>query len=96
VLLELNELLAIWNAAVDPSGELVALQEELRRVNWELWQVEDRLRAFESRSDFGPEFVADARSVYKLNDQRFQLKRRVDALLGSALSETKVYVSDKQ
>jgi hypothetical protein len=91
VMAELTELLRLWNAAVTPSAELADLEKELRDVNAELWEVEDRLRLFEKNSDFGTQFVQAARSVYKLNDERFRLKRRVDALLRCELSETKLY-----
>jgi hypothetical protein len=93
---ELTELLKVWEAGVPLSSQLTDLQDALRRVNAELWEVEDRLRLLESRSEFGGEFVQAARSVYRLNDDRFRLKCRVDALLQCALSETKVYVASNQ
>lgn len=94
VLGELAALSKCWEAGVPTSPELTSLEEALRRVNAELWEVEDRLRLYEATSDFGPDFVTAARSVYKLNDERFRLKRRVDALLRCAMSETKVYLSE--
>ena len=63
----------------------------LREVNGELWDVEDELRLHESRQDFGPHFVALARSVYHLNDRRAALKRSINLVLGSALIEEKSY-----
>jgi hypothetical protein len=96
VIVELAELLKLWDAAVPLSSALTDLQGELRRVNAELWEIEDRLRLLESKSEFGAAFVQAARSVYKLNDERFRLKCRVDTLLQSALSETKVYLASNQ
>jgi hypothetical protein len=64
----------------------------LAEVNEALWKVEDHLRALEARGDFSATFVAEARSVYRLNDRRAALKRAVDARLGSRLTEEKVYV----
>jgi hypothetical protein len=93
VLAELNELSKRWQAAVSMSPAIADLEEALRRVNADLWEVEDRLRLYESKSDFGDDFVQAARLVYKLNDERYRLKCRVDVLLRSALSETKVYVA---
>lgn len=53
--------------------------------------MEDELRRHEQRQEFGDAFVQRARSVYRLNDQRAQLKRRVNVLCGSVLIEEKSY-----
>lgn len=68
-----------------------ALQQQLQQVNGELWQVEDALRDCEQRSSFGPEFVALARSVYRLNDRRAALKRAINLESHSPLIEEKSY-----
>ena len=41
--------------------------------------------------EFGPAFVALARAVYRTNDRRAALKRRIDELTGSLLREEKWY-----
>ena len=56
-----------------------------------LWDVEDTLRACEREGDFASRFVALARSVYVLNDERAALKRAANDLFGSALIEEKSY-----
>jgi hypothetical protein len=63
----------------------------LKRVNERLWEVEDRLRELEATADFGAEFVALARSVYRLNDQRAEIKRRINLAAGSTIVEEKSY-----
>lgn len=73
---------------------LDALVADLRRVNEALWEVEDDIRAHESREDFGPSFVRLARLVYTTNDERARLKRRVNDLTGSLLVEEKSYGDD--
>lgn len=85
---ELDQLSACWPTlkAYDE-----AEMAELAAVNLQLWEVEDRLRAAEAAGGFGPDFVADARSVYRLNDLRAGLKRRVNLRLGSALIEEKIH-----
>ncbi len=87
--LELQALEARWAAAEHPSLETFA---ELQEVNTRLWEVEDQLRRHEVDRDFGPKFIARARSVYLLNDQRAALKRAVNDDLGSELIEQKQYV----
>ena len=73
----------------DPA--LVDAAAELKAINESLWQIEDDIREHERRSDFGPSFVALARSVYLTNDLRAEVKRRINELTGSGLSEQKSY-----
>ena len=67
------------------------LAEDLGEINTQLWEVEDALRLCEREGDFGPRFVALARSVYALNDERAALKRMINRLFGSTLVEEKSY-----
>ena len=69
-----------------------ALWDELRGVNARLWQIEDDIRAADAGGDFGPDFVALAKAVYRTNDHRADVKRRINLALGSALVEEKSYV----
>lgn len=82
---------AARDRAVPPSADLAALTRELKLVNESLWQIEDHLRDAERQKDFGAPFVELARSVYKTNDRRSALKKQINELLGSRLSEEKVY-----
>jgi hypothetical protein len=84
-------LLAAAAAEVMQVDGLAGLIAKLRRVNATLWDVEDALREQEAEAQFGPGFVALARSVYKTNDERAAIKRHINALLGSALVEEKSY-----
>ena len=63
----------------------------LRAVNQRLWRIEDLIREHERAADFGPGFVALARSVYHENDERGRIKRALNEALGSALVEEKQY-----
>ena len=88
---ELHALSSAWNAAGLPPVDAVPEAAELAEVNRALWNVEDRLRTAESAGEFGPAFVADARSVYQINDRRAALKRAVNLRFGSGLIEEKVH-----
>jgi tetratricopeptide (TPR) repeat protein len=88
---ELAALRAARSQALAPSEPLEALTAELRAVNEALWQVEDEIRLCERNGDFGPRFIALARSVYQQNDRRAALKRQINTLLGSDLVEEKAY-----
>ena len=61
------------------------LTDQLAAVNARLWTIEDALRACEREGDFGPRFVALARSVYCENDTRAAIKRAINTLASSAL-----------
>ena len=74
-----------------PSPALETLTADLKAVNAALWEIEDEIRLCERAQDFGPRFVELARSVYKQNDRRAALKRRINELLGSDLVEEKAY-----
>ena len=67
------------------------LLAELRQVNEALWKIEDAIRDREAEQDFGADFVALARSVYRENDRRAAVKRRINLLLKSELVEEKSY-----
>ena len=70
-----------------------ALVEALHHTNASLWEVEDQLRDHERQQDFGATFVALARSVYRLNDERASLKKRINLEAGSQLVEEKSYAA---
>ena len=67
------------------------LYKQLQKVNEELWDVEDKLRLLEAENNFSLTFVNFARSVYRLNDERAQIKRKINELSGSELVEEKSY-----
>lgn len=82
---ELPQELRIKNAAI---------KRDLEKINQQLWDVEDSLRAHEAKQNFGQEFVQLARSVYFFNDKRAQLKRSINILCGSSLLEEKSYAEN--
>ena len=86
---ELDLLLAVPTPA--PTAEAARLKSELKRVNEMLWEIEDLIRICEREQDFGPDFVALARSVYQTNDRRSAIKRQINDLSGSTLVEEKSY-----
>jgi hypothetical protein len=91
VLDELTALREIVEAELSLDG-LDELLQELRHINLTLWDTEVKLRRFERQAEFGTEFVDCARSIYKNNDRRHDLKRRINELLGSCFFEEKSYL----
>ncbi len=88
---ELASLSAARDRVIVPSDELLALTAELKSVNEALWVIEDDIRACDRNNDFGPRFVALAQSVYRSNDRRAALKRRINLLLKAEVVEEKSY-----
>lgn len=68
-------------------------ESSLVTINSKLWKVEDLLRIHEKNQDFGTEFINLARSVYHYNDERHNMKTKIDRLVGSTLIEQKEYVT---
>ena len=85
-----------WEAVLAQNDALVGLDAELRSINAELWEVEDRLRLAEAEKVFDESFVALARSVYRLNDRRSEIKRRIDRMAGSTFTEIKSYAGNRK
>jgi len=71
------------------------LYQDLLGVNAQLWDVEDNLRIMEKEKTFDDKFVSLARSVYYLNDERFNLKNKINTLTNSDIKEVKHYIDYK-
>ncbi len=70
---------------------ILQIEQEIRKVNATLWDVEDELRLMELQQNFGEQFISAARRVYLTNDKRSQLKRQIDSLSGSSFVEEKSF-----
>jgi hypothetical protein len=88
---ELAALVAARDAAGTVPPPVAALADELREVNEALWEIEDAIRECEAAGDFSARFVVLARDVYRTNDRRAALKRRINQAMGSDLVEEKSY-----
>lgn len=88
---ELTILLKTWDQHVESSKKLLELKQQLKKVNQDLWNIEDNIRIKESKKEFDDEFIQIARSVYVENDKRAAVKKEVNILLGSELVEEKSY-----
>jgi len=83
---ELNYLKDVVNELNIP-GELI---DNLREVNRKLWKIEDDIRLCESKWKFDDDFIQLARSVYYTNDKRFEIKNKINSLVGSNFKEEKI------
>lgn len=64
---------------------------ELVQINKKLWNIEDNIRLKEKVKDFDSKFIELARSVYINNDIRAQIKKNINLISNSVLSEEKSY-----
>ena len=71
--------------------EIKKLWIELKRVNQSLWEIEDEIRLSEKNKNFDERFIDLARSVYKNNDNRANIKLKINKLTGSVIQEVKKY-----
>ena len=84
---ELASLIAARDRSIFAQEGVAGLTVELKAINEALWRIEDAIRECERGGDFGPRFVALARSVYQTNDRRAEIKRRINERLGSKILE---------
>ena len=70
---------------------LQQLYDELVKVNSLLWDIEDDIRDCERDKDFSQKFIDLARSVYVTNDKRALIKKQINQLTNSNLTEEKSY-----
>ncbi len=84
----LNETL-VKNELNNTDAKLRGLIEDLKKINAELWEIEDGKRLCEKKNDFGENFIKLARDVYKKNDLRANIKSEINNYLGSNIKEVK-------
>ncbi len=67
------------------------LYDDLITTNSKLWDVEDKIRLLEKEQNFNQEFIDLARAVYYTNDERFEIKNKINILSNSEIQEQKSY-----
>ena len=94
-LVNINKELDALNALLDdlPFSRSDVENEvaELKKINEELWVIEDDIRDKEAQKSFDQGFIDLARSVYFTNDRRSDVKRDINMKLGSDFVEEKSY-----
>lgn len=95
---KIRNVLHELNAIVILDSEKIigtSLYHDLMEVNKKLWEVEDAIRIKERNESFDDEFIDLARLVYKLNDERSQIKKDINLKYESNLIEEKSYDSQR-
>ena len=76
---------------INVSKKIIELAEEIKVVNLNLWNIENKIRICEKNKDFGKKFIELSRSVYLNNDKRAKIKSDINEILGSNIKEIKQY-----
>lgn len=64
---------------------------QLKEINLALWNIEDQIRIKEKNKVFDNTFIELARSVYLKNDKRAEIKKSINRLSNSEITEEKFY-----
>jgi len=64
---------------------------QLKEINLTLWNIEDQIRIKEKNKEFDNIFIELARAVYFKNDKRAEIKKRINQLSNSEITEEKSY-----
>ena len=65
----------------------------LKKTNLKLWSIEDEKRVCEKNSDFGEKFIKLSREIHFLNDDRSNVKLKINKYTSSQIREIKQYTS---
>ena len=88
---EYKSLHSIYTKVFRDDTEANKLLADLKEINQKLWNTEDKIRIKEKGKSFDNEFIELARSVYIQNDLRSDIKRKINILFRSELTEEKSY-----
>ena len=88
---EYKILKEIQTSSIEITGKIKDLFQSVKNVNVKLWNTEDKLRICEKNKDFGKNFIELARGVYFANDERAELKSKINKILKSNIREIKQY-----
>ena len=90
---EYQMLKELQKSKIEMTDEIETLFKDIKKVNSNLWSIEDKLRICEKNKDFSQDFIELARSVYFNNDKRSKIKSKMNKISGSNIKEIKQYVN---
>ena len=90
--IELNALLEQSNKIVIKDDKILKKYiQELQEINEELWDIENTKRECEANKEFGEIFIKISRDVHFKNDIRASIKKEINLLSNSKITEEKEY-----
>jgi 5-methylcytosine-specific restriction endonuclease McrBC regulatory subunit McrC len=70
-----------------------SVYSELHNINNQLWDIEDRIREKGGIEEYDEEFIELSRKIYIMNDERFNLKNKINNITSSEYKEQKSHSS---
>ena len=90
--IELDALIAQSNKIIlKDDGILKKHIKNLQNINEELWDIENTKRECEANKEFGDIFIKISRDVHFKNDIRASIKKEINLLSNSNITEEKEY-----
>ena len=86
---ELSSLKNTFEKEISDKSKIENLKDELKKINLELWNIEEGKRKAEKDNKFDENFIQLSRNVYKENDKRAKIKLKINEILGSNIKEVK-------
>ena len=65
--------------------------QKLQDINEQLWDIENTKREYEANKEFGDTFIKISRDVHFKNDIRASIKKEINLLSDSKITEEKEY-----
>jgi hypothetical protein len=78
---------------VKSDDKIMELLNTLKKINAKLWVIEDEKRQCEKEKKFDEKFIKLSREVHFLNDDRADIKLKINNYTGSKIKEIKEYTS---
>jgi hypothetical protein len=88
---ELAALQKVYDEYIGDRLDILQLKELLKSINAAQWDMEDAFRVKERNNEFDEEFIAIACNIRTSNDKRCSVKKQIDELCGSTITEEKSY-----
>ena len=76
---------------IKTTEKIKQLFRKIKEVNLNLWDIENEIRIYEKKKDFGKKFTELSRAVYFNNDKRAKIKSEINEILSSNIREIKQY-----
>lgn len=65
--------------------------QDLFKINNKLWILEDLIRDKSQKKEFDEKYIEYAESIHVTNDERYQIKRKINEKYNSTMKEEKIY-----
>ena len=88
---ELDLLNKIYLQIITMNEEIEIYTTQLKKINLQLWDIEESIRDCERRNDFGEYFIELSRKIYIKNDLRYNIKNEINKIFSSKILEEKSY-----